>query len=222
MRRYVYDPSCSEYPQESANFYLMEYSLGLFGGITPGSSNPNYVIEDMWAQPHASVSLLRFMMNWEGFSASSYDDGFGNMTIGWGHLIVPGEEYLLSKTLTHLEAFNLFLSDVQNKAESYVRKFFQDLDNEYYPGEATGYQLHRNIPLTQSAFDALIDFTYNLGSKSFMVFMEDKVKTINGNPTLDLFQLATDIANMGGAGGLTIRREQERRMMLEGIYDSSH
>lgn len=63
-------------------------------------------------------------------------------TIGYGHLIKPGENF--SKGLTEKEAMDLFRQDVR-AAENAVRNYI-------------------DTPISQNKFDALVSLTYNIGA----------------------------------------------------------
>jgi lysozyme len=77
----------------------------------------------------------------EGYVDHVYLDPAGHATIGWGHLIRPGESF--PKTITREQATELFDADVEI-AEKAVRKLVL-------------------VSLTQGQFDALVDFVFNLG-----------------------------------------------------------
>ena len=84
---------------------------------------------------------VTFIARHEGFRDSVYKDVAGLPTIGYGHLIKPGEEYT---TITHEEAIALLHEDLriaEQAVESAVK-----------------------VPLRQCEFDALVSFTFNLGS----------------------------------------------------------
>jgi lysozyme len=77
----------------------------------------------------------------EGYVDHVYLDPAGHATIGWGHLIKPGESF--PKTITREQATELFDADVAIAEKSVTRLVL--------------------VPLTQGQFDALVDFVFNLG-----------------------------------------------------------
>jgi len=77
----------------------------------------------------------------EGFSAHPYKDSAGYGTVGYGHKIVAGEDF--EDGLTVSEAETLMREDL-DKAAHAVNELVK-------------------VPLTQGQFDALADFTFNLG-----------------------------------------------------------
>lgn len=103
----------------------------------------------------SSTSLIEFIKRHEGLKYSVYKDPVGLPTIGYGHLVTAQEQASnsiliggvavpLSRPLSQTEVDTLLRQDLDTKAEYYVRKFVK-------------------VPLTQSQFDALTSFTYNLG-----------------------------------------------------------
>jgi lysozyme len=86
---------------------------------------------------------IDLIKRFEGFSATPYWCPGGYQTIGYGHVIRP-EESLSKKEITTKEAERLLKQDVV-VAERAVRRFI-------------------SIPLTKGQFDALVSFTFNLGS----------------------------------------------------------
>jgi lysozyme len=82
----------------------------------------------------------------EAFMAKPYDDGAGNATIGYGHLILEGEDY--SAGITEAQATELFKQDVERVVNPALDKVA--------------------IDLTQNQVDALGSFIFNCGSGAFM------------------------------------------------------
>lgn len=102
-----------------------------------------------------SQSGIEYIKNTEKYRANVYKDAVGKPTVGYGHLLSPaevsgnyvtikGERVYLSRGLTLQEANDLFLQDLKVKAEDLVRKAI-------------------TVKITQSQFDALVSFTYNVG-----------------------------------------------------------
>ena len=135
-----------------------------------------------------------------------YDDKTGNLvnineplpkgaTIGYGHLIKPGEDF--RNGITENVATELLLSDIAT-AERAVR------DNI-------------TVPLSQNQFDALTSLAYNIGTRNFVD--STVVKYIN-NPdlkdtTYPTLESAWKTWNKSGGRvmiGLSNRRNQEWNM----------
>lgn len=86
---------------------------------------------------------IELIKQFEKLRLRSYKDQGGKDTIGWGHLMLPGEPH----KITREQADKLLRIDL-GRAEKAV----QDL----VP-----------VPLWQSEFDALVSFVYNVGVTAF-------------------------------------------------------
>lgn len=91
-----------------------------------------------------SASGLELIKKFEGLSLKPYADIAGKMTIGYGHLILPSENF--DKGISSQEAESLLLQDIA-KFEKVISKFS-----------------HR---LNQSNFDALVSLVFNIGIGAF-------------------------------------------------------
>lgn len=89
-----------------------------------------------------SPTGLALIQRFEGFEPQIYTDAAGYPTIGYGHLIRAGENF--AHGISHEQAVRLLQQDVA-VAERAVARLIR-------------------VPLTQGQFDALVSFTFNLGS----------------------------------------------------------
>lgn len=85
----------------------------------------------------AGIALIK---RFESFCATVYRCPAGKPTIGYGHVILSGEQF---GTITEAEAIQLLRRDLAI-AVAAVRRLI-------------------SVPLTQSQFDALVSFTFNVG-----------------------------------------------------------
>ena len=92
---------------------------------------------------HITQQGLDLIKYFEGFSPTVYQCPAGLPTIGYGHLIKKGESYT---SVTEDEAEDLLRHDVQVAEKAVLRLI--------------------NVSLTDGQFDALVSFTFNLGSGS--------------------------------------------------------
>ena len=88
---------------------------------------------------------LELIRRHEAFRPFSYDDGAGNLTIGYGHLIRPDE--LFPDSLTEADAERLFAEDVRRVVDPALDRI--------------------EVELTQNQIDALGSFIYNVGEPAF-------------------------------------------------------
>lgn len=85
---------------------------------------------------------IAFIEQWEGFVNHVYNDVAGNPTVGFGHLVRPGEQFPIR--IDETRAAELLKQDVK-EAEDAVNRLVTE-------------------PMTQNQFDALVDFCFNLGA----------------------------------------------------------
>ncbi len=144
---------------------------------------------------HASEECLNFIIDYEGreFSPTVYDDGYGNPTIGYGHLIKDGETF---DTITEEEALQLFSEDIAS---------FETM--------VINYSNNRNVIWKQQEFDAFVSLTFNSGT--YVADVMDDI--IDGVDPYDAF---SKICYSGGvfSKGLWRRRMDEADIFVNGEY----
>ena len=149
------------------------------------------------AQNQMSLSSqgLAFIERHEGYSDKVYNDVAGKPTIGYGHLIKEGEDF--SKGITKEKAGELLAQDTKSAVDSVNSK-------------VTG-------KLSQGKFDAIVDFTFNLGGKA--LGKSTLLKNINAGKDVTKENF-TDWNHAGGqvVKGLTIRRTDEFNLFSKGNY----
>ena len=87
----------------------------------------------------------------EGFSLKPYKDQLGYLTIGYGHLILPNETYLLKNKTNKLQLNSIFDQDFERALGDYKR-FLK--------------QKHHN----RKDKELLIEMTYQMGAKKVLKF----------------------------------------------------
>lgn len=92
----------------------------------------------------ASKNILDFIASHEGFRSKIYKDPYGYDTIGYGHLLKEGEHEIFKNGITKEQALELLKKDIYDAEKSV--------------------NLSVKVPLTQNQFDALVSFTFNVGS----------------------------------------------------------
>ena len=87
----------------------------------------------------------------EGFSLKPYKDQLGYLTIGYGHLVLPNETYLLKNKTNKLQLNSIFDQDFERALGDYKR-FIK--------------QKHHN----RKDKELLIEMTYQMGAKRVLKF----------------------------------------------------
>ena len=87
----------------------------------------------------------------EGFSLKPYKDQLGYLTIGYGHLILPNETYLLKNKTNKAQLNSIFDQDFERALGNYKR-FIK--------------QKHHN----RKDKELLIEMTYQMGAKRVLKF----------------------------------------------------
>lgn len=141
-----------------------------------------------------SQTGLDFIKSWEGFRDRPYDDGYGGITIGYGHLIKSGESF---GQISREEAEQILARDVQRAV---------DLVNRLVA-----------VPLTQSQFDAAVSLAFNWGGFPKSQFLE---LLNSGDYDSAASRLAEHPITSKGkySQGLANRRAAERDLFY-GFYD---
>ena len=88
---------------------------------------------------------LKLIKKFEGFSPLEYTCVGGKKTIGYGHVVLPGESFPCG--VTENKALEILSADV-----SIAEKTVLDLVR---------------VPLNRNQFDALVSFVFNLGRRNF-------------------------------------------------------
>ena len=136
-----------------------------------------------------SDACIEFIKGFEGFSATAYRCSAGVLTIGYGttEFVDPGD------TVTEEEACDLLRNDVQEAADA-----IDDLVD---------------VELSQSQYDALCSFIYNVGRSAFE--NSTMLKMLNqGKSAKEIGPQFLRWNKSKGTvlTGLTRRREDEKRM----------
>jgi lysozyme len=91
-----------------------------------------------------SAAGINFIKLFEGYSATPYKDTAGKPTIGYGHLIKPGEVF---GAVSNSQATALLAADLESAEDAVTRLV--------------------KVTLTQTQFDACVSWVYNLGETNF-------------------------------------------------------
>ena len=147
------------------------------------------------------------IQEFERFSATLYDsDGAGHCTIGWGHLVHRGfcdgreNESVFSKGISRSKADQLFMYDVED-AEAFVNKTLKS----------------KGVSVNQAQFDALVSFTYNVGSGNFKLMIDRCFERFPNQPLENIPQCMQMYNKSGNRiiQGLANRRKKEAALFME-------
>lgn len=142
-----------------------------------------------------SAQGLQFIQEQEGYSEAVYLDIPGNPTGGWGHLLTEEEKakWPVGTVLSEGEWLLILEADVE-QAENDVNSLV-------------------TVPLSQSQFDALVDFVFNLGGGALerSTLLED---LNDGRYNAAAAQLPL----WDHAGGRVVKDLEERRLAEQRMF----
>lgn len=147
-----------------------------------------------------SSSLVNFVAAHEGYSGTAYRGAdVQNQTIGYGHVIEPGEQI---GNLSQAQALGLLEQNLTGPAASVSREF-------------------AGTNLSQNQFDALVSFAYNLGDNiwSRAPKLVNDIKTGASADVLKADFTQFDHCNGQELKGLYNRRVDEWSLFTTGNYN---
>lgn len=178
---------------------LLLITVMLFAGYTlnTGSALDSSASGSVANAP--ASNLVKFIELHESYAATAYRGlDYWNETIGYGHVIEPGENYTY---LTQDEAQALLINDLGVYVAS-VQKEFQ------------------GVTLSQNQFDALVDICYNLGPYAWPKL--NLTADVKSGASADVIHKDMDaLDHVGGqeSQGLLNRREADFQMYEYGVYE---
>jgi len=140
---------------------------------------------------------LDFIKGYEKLRLNEYKDQAGYETIGYGHKVLPGEDF--SKGVTKDQALTLLKQDVQT-AVGQVNSALK-------------------VSVKQNQFDALVSLAFNAGGKSVLP-SNQMMRAVNGGSVTEANFTAYRYIHVDGkpvvSQGLLNRREAEYQMYSGG------
>lgn len=135
---------------------------------------------------------VEFIKKYERLRLDVYDDGYGYLTVGWGHRVGAKP---VAMTISRIEAENLFSADV-GAIENALGKLL-------------------TMPMPQNKYDAVVSLVFNIGVGNFSE--SSMLKMINTNL---LNKAAGEFGRWIFAGGkpsagLIKRRAEEALMYIQ-------
>lgn len=140
---------------------------------------------------HVTQRGLDLIKHHEGFRPRAYLCPAGKLTIGYGHVILPHERL---STVSQAEAEVILSIDVEKAEKGVIRLI--------------------SVPLSDGQFDALVSFTFNLGTGALQ--RSTLRSKINRG---EMVEASNEFGKWVWARGkklkgLVLRREDERRVYL--------
>lgn len=138
---------------------------------------------------------LTLIKSFEGLSLEKYRDAVGKWTIGYGHLILPNENF--PQALSKIEAEDLLRADLG----------------------VTERGVHRlvTVDLNQNQFDALVAFAFNVGLGNLQ--NSTLLRLLNQGQYQEAADQLPRWNKAGGKilAGLTRRRDAERALFMASV-----
>jgi lysozyme len=139
-----------------------------------------------------SPGVIGIIKHFEGYSPFVDEDAAGYPTIGFGHLIKPGER--IEEPLLGKAAENLLAQDVAPKVAAVNARV--------------------SVPLFQGQFDAVLSWTYNLGEGALK--SSTMLKKINAGQHEEV---PVQIKRWNRAGGKVLKGLERRREAEATLYE---
>jgi len=142
-----------------------------------------------------SQDAIDLIKQFEGLRLTSYQDSVGKWTIGYGSTMINGTPVQPGQTISESQAEAALLAHIKTNVSPSISTV--------------------KAPITQSMYDSLCCFTYNLGSGTFN--KSSLKKELDATKYLDSATLFSDYIKAGGVvePGLVRRRSAERQLFLK-------
>jgi len=189
--RYRADYYADYYASFYADYYTSRNYRLLRGNELPSASQETVAYPQ--SSPVAGLSInhagLNLIKGYEGLEQEPYADVGGKLTIGYGHLIKPGEFF---GHITEKQAYDLLREDVK-VAEAYIKRYVK-------------------VQLNANQFAALTSLVYNIGPGNFRrSTLLSQLNKGNYARASEEF-LRWNKVNGESVLGLTRRRESEKEL----------
>jgi GH24 family phage-related lysozyme (muramidase)/cell wall-associated NlpC family hydrolase len=148
-----------------------------------------------------SSQLVEFTKGWEGFVSPADDDGFGNLTIGYGTTSKANPSATAQGTCTETEADGWLKDEMNTVADAIQGKL-------------------GSMVLPQNQFDVLCDMGYNMGPDGFNGLISLITNGFSDNYVTDYVEKIKSYNHANGAVayGLTRRCNARADMWTKGDY----
>ena len=160
---------------------------------TPAAESTGLSTASSYSPSQDAVNLIK---QYEGLRLTAYQDSIGKWTIGYGTTIINGTPVQPGQTITTAQAEEYLLSHIKLNVSPTISSSVK-------------------APITQSMYDSLCCFTYNLGSGTLS--KSSLLSNLNSAKYLDAATLFSDYVKAGGVvlPGLVKRRGSEKDLFLK-------
>lgn len=169
-------------------------------GNTAVNTDSSRVEEDVGLNPAnsytPSADAIALIKQYEGLKLTAYQDTGGIWTIGYGTTVINGAPVYPGQTITEAQANEYLTTHLTTSVSPIINS-------------------KTKAPITQSMYDALCCFTYNLGSGNFS--KSTLLKELNSGKYLDAATMFSDWTKDNGVvlPGLVRRRGSEKDLFLK-------
>jgi GH24 family phage-related lysozyme (muramidase) len=159
----------------------------------PGEEDVGLNLASKYTPSSDAINLIK---QYEGLRLTAYQDSVGIWTIGYGTTTINGVAVYEGQTITQAQADEYLLDHIENNVSPIINTKVK-------------------APITQSMYDALCCFTYNLGSGNLS--KSTLLKELNTTKYLESATSFLDYNKAGGVvlAGLTKRRSAEKDLFLK-------
>lgn len=177
-----------------------EQTLTGENGTTAVNSSSDRAEEDVGLNPASSYTpsadAIALIKEYEGLKLTAYQDTGGIWTIGYGTTSINGAPVYPGQTITEAQANEYLNTHLTTSVSPIINS-------------------KTKAPITQSMYDALCCFTYNLGSGNFS--KSTLLKELNAGKYLDSATMFSDWTKDDGVvlPGLVKRRGSEKDLFLK-------
>ncbi|MBN2729807.1 MAG: lysozyme [Bacteroidales bacterium] len=162
----------------------------------PKIERPKFDVKKMRISERGFLFVKKFEANPKGdYYPQPYSAGDGKMTIGWGHVIKPGEHFT---TITQEEADRILEEDLE-EAAYYINYYI-------------------TVPLSQNQYDALISYVFNAGTGNVFHSKDGEDRQFMIKLNQGDYSGACNEIDVVSAKGHIERRRRERILWTYGFY----
>ena len=179
------------------NFTFEIRWVTLVSNTSDSNDNDNNETQESNIPTKVSTDCIEFIIDYETFRSTPYDDGSGNITIGYGHVIRSGESFT---SIDEEQARSILLNDIIE---------FERSVTAYLNGFSRSW--------LQYQYDAFVSLAFNAG-KNFKYVVNDIVEGKDPRASFEKISKSQGTWLLG----LWRRRMDEADMFIYGTYNRTY